>query len=77
MKEGEHWSIYPHFSSLKITEQRLRPPLAITRFVLDVHLGKLATQMRLLGFDTLYENDYSDSQLAELSQQQQRIFTHP
>lgn len=71
--EGEQWSIYPHFSSLEITEHRLRPPLARTRFVLDVHLGKLATQMRLLGFDTLYENDYTDSQLADLSSRQQRI----
>jgi uncharacterized protein with PIN domain len=73
VKEGDYWSIYPHFSSLEISPQRLRPPLAITRFVLDVHLGKLATQMRLLGFDTLYENGYSDPELADLSDQQQRI----
>ena len=73
VKEGDYWSVYPHFSSLEISHQELRPPLAINRFVLDVHLGKLATQMRLLGFDTLYENDYSDSQLADLSHQQQRI----
>ena len=65
--------IYPHFSSLEITDYRLRPPLARTRFVLDVHLGKLATQMRLLGFEILYENDYTDSQLADLSSRQQRI----
>jgi uncharacterized protein with PIN domain len=70
---GDHWSIYPHFSSLEITNHSLRPPLAINRFVLDVHLGKLATKMRLLGFDTLYENDYSDSQLADLANQEQRI----
>jgi uncharacterized protein with PIN domain len=71
--ENDHWSIYPHFSSLEITEQKLRPLLAITRFILDVHLGKLATQMRLLGFDTLYKNNFSDSELAQLSHQQQRI----
>ena len=70
---NEQWSIYPHFSSLEISQERLRPLLAIKRFVLDVHLGKLATQMRLLGFDTLYENDYSDAQLAHLANQQQRI----
>ncbi|MGK7929133.1 MAG: Mut7-C RNAse domain-containing protein [Spirulina sp.] len=73
VREGDRWSIYPHFSSLELPDSRLRPVLAITRFVLDVHLGKLATQMRFLGFDTLYENDYSDPELAALSQQQQRI----
>jgi uncharacterized protein with PIN domain len=73
VKEGDHWSIYPHFSSLEISHQRLRPRLTITRFVVDVHLGKLATHMRLLGFDTLYENNYSDPELASLSHQQERI----
>jgi hypothetical protein len=26
----------------------------VIRFVLDIHLGKLATSLRLLGFDTVY-----------------------
>ncbi len=73
VKAGEHWSIYPYFSRLKINSQKLRSPLAVPRFILDVHLGKLATQMRLLGFDTLYKNNYSDPEIAELSHQQQRI----
>jgi len=29
--------------------------------VLDVHLGKLARYLRLLGFDTRYRNDYDDA----------------
>jgi uncharacterized protein with PIN domain len=43
------------------------------RFVLDTHLGRLAVYLRLLGFDALYRNDYSDAILADLSQQEQRV----
>jgi uncharacterized protein with PIN domain len=54
--------------------EMLRPPLPRpVRFVADTHLGRLATYLRLLGFDTLYRNDYSDEMLAELSQQQGRV----
>jgi uncharacterized protein with PIN domain len=43
------------------------------RFILDNHLGRLATYLRMLGFDTLYRNDYQDDELAELAFQEQRI----
>ncbi len=48
-------------------------PLNDHRFVLDVHLGKLARYMRMLGFDTLYRNDYDDSALADISAEERRI----
>ena len=68
-------SVYPVFESLDISPVgRLRPqPLRETRFVLDIHLGQLATYLRLIGFDTLYENDYQDDELAQISSQQRRI----
>jgi uncharacterized protein with PIN domain len=34
------------------------------RFILDNHLGKLATYLRILGFDAMYRNDYQDDELA-------------
>lgn len=34
------------------------------RFILDNHLGKLATYLRILGFDASYHNKYQDDQLA-------------
>jgi uncharacterized protein with PIN domain len=43
------------------------------RFILDVHLGKLAAYLRLLGFDTLYRNDYEDTELARTAQAEGRI----
>jgi uncharacterized protein len=52
----------------------LRPPLTPpVRFVLDTHLGQLATYLRLLGFDTLYRNDYDDAELAQISSQEGRV----
>ena len=43
------------------------------RFVLDVHLGTLASRLRMLGFDTLYRNDYRDAEIVELSVREERI----
>lgn len=42
-------------------------------FLLDNHLGKLAVYLRLLGFDTLYRNDYQDEELAEIAAGDDRI----
>jgi uncharacterized protein with PIN domain len=41
--------------------------------VLDTHLGQLAAYLRMLGFDTLYRNDYPDDELARIASQEQRI----
>ena len=43
------------------------------RFILDNHLGKLAASLRMLGFDTLYRNDYQDDELAATAAAEQRI----
>ena len=43
------------------------------RFVLDVHLGKLAHHLRMLGFDTLYRNDFRKGELIALSTTEGRI----
>jgi uncharacterized protein with PIN domain len=51
----------------------LRPPLATPRFVLDVHLGRLAAYLRMLGFDTLYSNSGDDKDLARLADTQGRV----
>lgn len=42
-------------------------------FLLDVHLGKLARYLRLMGFDTLYRNDYSDRRIVALAVRGRRI----
>ena len=49
------------------------PPPEPVAFVLDVHLGKLARRLRLLGFDAQYRNDYSDAEILQESDEQNRI----
>ena len=75
LKPGDFISVYPVFESFDISPVvRLHPePLRVIRFVLDAHLGKLARQLRLLGFDTLYRNDFEDDEIVELSVTQKRI----
>ncbi len=51
-----------------------RTPLQTeARFVLDTHLGKLATYLRMLGFDAVYSNDADDEALANVSSRENRI----
>lgn len=47
--------------------------LLANRFVLDNHLGKLARHLRMLGFDCLYQNNYQDDTLAQISVDENRI----
>jgi len=75
LKGGENISVYPAFNSFDISPVTLvRPePLSEIRFVLDVHLGKLASYLRMAGFDSLYSNSASDEELADLSSCERRI----
>lgn len=75
VQNGDRISVYPVFESFDITPLlRLRPkPLRVSRFILDVHLGRLARYLRLLGFDTLYRNDYDDAELAGMASRERRI----
>ncbi len=75
LSDGSMVSVYPVFESFDITSLlRVRQsPLRQPRFVLDVHLGKLASRLRLLGFDTLYRNDYTDTELLEIACQEGRV----
>lgn len=72
---GEDIRIYPPTKSLDHSSliHNHPEPLVEPRFLLDVHLGRLATYLRMLGFDTLYRNDYDDPELADISANQNRI----
>lgn len=73
--DGDRISVYPVFETFGIGEvTRLRPePLRETKFVLDVHLRKLARRLRLLGFDTVFDERLDDPELAEISHREKRI----
>ena len=72
---GDRVAIYPVFEALDVTPLvRLRPaPLRQTRFVLDVHLGRLARHLRLLGFDSRWCHDAQDVTLVRVSLRENRI----
>ena len=73
--DGDRVSVFPVFETFDITPiARVRPaPLRRVGFVLDIHLGKLARYLRLLGFDALYCNDYTDVELARISREDGRV----
>jgi uncharacterized protein with PIN domain len=75
LQDGDRISVYPVFEALDISAASLvRPfPLRCTRFVADVHLGRLARYLRLLGFDTVYRNDWTDDHLVEAALSDLRI----
>ena len=74
---GDEIDIYDDFGMSALPEgekMRLRPPYpGRPRFILDTHLGRLAGYLRMLGFDTLYRNDYPDDELAQVSHDEKRI----
>jgi len=75
VKNKDRISVYPVFERFDISPiNHLRPePLRNPKFILDVHLGRLAAYLRLLGFDILYDTEFCDEEIAELSKEQQRI----
>lgn len=74
LKNEDAVSVYPAFLHLDITSLSLQPELpSEIRFVLDVHLGKLCKYLRLLGFDTVYQNNYDDPEIIDISLRDDRI----
>ncbi|MGC9009740.1 MAG: Mut7-C RNAse domain-containing protein [Sulfolobales archaeon] len=43
------------------------------RFVVDTMLGNLARWLRILGYDTLYSNRYSDYRILKISEEDRRV----
>ncbi len=73
--EGDRVAVYPAFATLDLGDLlRVRAhPLRALRFVADAHLGGLARLLRMAGFDTLYDNNYMDEEIEQLSLTDQRI----
>ncbi len=75
LQHGDRVAVYPMFESLDISPlQHLRArPLRVTRFMVDVNLGKLARLLRMLGFDTVYGNCLEDDEIVEIATREKRI----
>jgi uncharacterized protein with PIN domain len=53
-------------------QRQARPPIPIPSFILDVHLGKLARYLRLLGFDVAYANHWDDPEIVQKALEEHR-----
>ncbi len=75
LKGQEQVKIYPVEIPLQLPEgYLLRSEIGGTgKFILDVHLGKLARTLRMLGFDCYYENEQSDQEIAARAEREDRI----
>ena len=75
LEDGDRVAVYPRFEALDVTPLlRVRDtPLRETRFVADAHLGGLAHMLRMLGFDTLYDNHFQDDAIVAIAEQDGRI----
>jgi len=75
LKDGDNVSVYPVFEGLDITPViRLRDkPLREVKFILDAHLGRLAKYLRLCGFDTLFNGNYTDPEIVDIAEKEKRI----
>jgi uncharacterized protein with PIN domain len=75
LQEGDIIAVYPAFT--RLMPDGLSNPFANhrpdpLRFIADIHLGKLAAWLRMLGFDTAYGEE-PDEVLAARSRDEQRV----
>jgi uncharacterized protein with PIN domain/sulfur carrier protein ThiS len=64
VQDGDRIEVWP---AAQISEDAPEP-----RFVLDGHLGRLASHLRMLGLDCLYNNAYEDGELVRISVAEER-----
>lgn len=75
LADNDFISVYPVFELLDIsTISKIRKDtLRNVRFIVDAHLGKLAKNLRIMGFDAVYRNNYKDDEIRLIARLQHRI----
>jgi hypothetical protein len=75
LRPCERVDVHPHTPPVDVLRPSpLRPrPLPRVAFIADVNVGRLATLLRTLGYDTLYDNSLSDEEVADLAEAEDRI----
>lgn len=74
LRHGERVSVYPWFRTLDVGPVTKVPGRSLHsgKFIADAHLGQLAKNLRMLGFDVLYRNDYSDAEVVRIAVEEDR-----
>lgn len=74
VRHNDRVAVYPPFRQLDISE--LAPiqarPGCPPAFIADAHLGKLTHYLRLMGYDTVYYRNISDSSIVDLARTSKR-----
>jgi len=75
IENADRVAVYPVFEAFDIRaiSPLRKKPLRNPRFILDIHLGRLARYMRMLGFDALYQNSWSEVHIADIAADEGRI----
>jgi len=75
LQDGDRVSVYPVFESWDIgAASKVRAvPLRVTKFLADVHLGRLARQLRMMGFDTAWADHLADASIVKEARAAARI----
>jgi len=73
LRDGALVDVFPAGTGPAGHPRLLPAPQRSPRFVLDGHLGRLASLLRALGFDTLWQRDWADEALAETSAREDRV----
>lgn len=75
LRDGQEIAVGPKNVALSAspTIHLCTAPVEPIRFILDVHLGKLARRLRMLGFDCRYRNDFHDDEIARLACSESRV----
>mgnify|MGYP001827935049 FL=1 len=75
LQDNDTIDVYPVFADIPITRPlRLSPrPPHPAAFVIDIHLGRLARRLRLLGFDACYSNAFADAEIMAVAEREDRI----
>lgn len=75
VEAAETIEVYPPAAPVDLLRPTLLRPRPLTHigFVVDVNVGKLATLLRMIGIDTLYYPNASDTRLAEVTAASGRV----
>jgi uncharacterized protein with PIN domain len=73
LQDRDEASVYPVFNDVDISNKATLREKPEPVFIVDVNLGKLAKLLRMCGFDAIYSNSYTDNDVAQLADRENRI----
>jgi len=63
LQDGDDCSVFPHFVTLNNESENIKEPI----FYCDVHLGKLARFLRMVGMHSEYSNNWNEREIIKKS----------